>query len=411
VRHPRSNRTEDPTVTLRTLDDWIGPDASDRPLAGRRVLVRSDLNVPLEDGRITDDTRLRASLGTIERLRSAGARVIVCSHLGRPKGQRVPELSLRPVAEALSSLLGCDVSFADDCVGESARQATASLEDGDVLLLENLRFHEGETDNDPAFAEQLAELTDLYVDDAFGTAHRAHASTAGIVPLVADAAAGDLLRAEIEHLRVVLEPERPLLCLLGGAKVSDKLGVLEALAGRADVLAIGGAMAYTFLAARGEPTGRSRVEQDRLDAARAVETAAKESGCRLLLPIDHVVASAVEAGAEASVVERIPDDRMGVDIGPGTAALYAEEASRAGTIFWNGPMGVFEIEAFAAGTERVARAVAESSAHTVVGGGDSLAAVNRLGLGDRIGHLSTGGGASLEFVEGRPLPGVTALER
>jgi phosphoglycerate kinase len=411
VRPPRSHRTEDSIVTLRTLDDWIGPGAPDRALAGRRVLVRSDLNVPLEDGRITDDTRIRASLGTIERLRSAGARVIVCSHLGRPKGQRVPELSLRPVAGALSSLLGCDVAFADDCVGDSAREAAASLEDGDVLLLENLRFHRGETDNDPAFAKQLAELADLYVDDAFGTAHRAHASTAGIVPLVADAAAGDLLRAEIEHLRVVLEPERPLLCLLGGAKVSDKLGVLEALAGRADVLAIGGAMAYTFLAARGEPTGRSRVEQDRLEAARAVEAAAEESGCRLLLPIDHVVASAVEAGAESSVVERIPDDRMGVDIGPRTAALYAEEASRARTVFWNGPMGVFEIEAFAAGTEQVARAVAGSSAHTVVGGGDSLAAVNRLGLGDRIGHLSTGGGASLEFVEGQALPGVTALER
>jgi phosphoglycerate kinase len=398
-------------TTVRTLDDWIPASGDPRPLAGRRVLVRSDLNVPLDDGRITDDTRIRASTGTIARLRSAGARVLVCSHLGRPKGRRVPALSLRPVAAALGEQLGCPVAFADDCVGAPAREAAERLRDGDVLLLENLRFHAGETANDPAFAAELASLTDLYVNDAFGTAHRAHASTAGIVSLVDDAAAGDLLRSELEHLRVVLEPERPLLCLLGGAKVSDKLGVLEALAGRADVLAVGGAMAYTFLAARGEPTGRSLVEPDRLEAARAVEAAAEKSGCRLLLPEDHVVAAAVEAGAASEIVDRIPDDRMGVDIGPRTAALYAEEAERARTIFWNGPMGVFEIDAFAVGTERVARAVAASAGRSVVGGGDSLAAINRLGLGDRIDHLSTGGGASLEFVQGLPLPGVVALER
>jgi phosphoglycerate kinase len=398
-------------VGVRSLDDWIPTSGSRRPLAGRRVLVRSDLNVPLEAGRISDDSRLRASLGTIQRLRDAGARVIVCSHLGRPKGTRVDALSLRPVADALAGLLGCPVAFATDCVGEAATQAVASLGDGEVLLLENLRFHRGETDNDADFARGLAELADLYVNDAFGTAHRAHASTVGIVAWVEDAVAGDLLLDEIQQLGVVLDPERPLLCLLGGAKVSDKLGVLEALAQRADVLAIGGAMAYTFLAARGVPIGLSRVEPDLFEAARAVERSAVQSGCRVLLPVDHVVAKAVDANAHASVVERIPDDQMALDIGPRTADLYAAEAASARTLLWNGPMGVFEIAAFAHGTERVARAVAESSAHSVVGGGDSLAAIERVGVADRIDHLSTGGGASLEFVEGLELPGIAALER
>jgi phosphoglycerate kinase len=315
------------------------------------------------------------------------------------------------VADVLARLLGCNVAFATDCVGEPAARAVAALADGDVLLLENLRFHRGETDNDANFANGLAALADLYVNDAFGTAHRAHASTAGIVPLVADAAAGDLLRSEIEHLSVVLDPERPLLCLLGGAKVSDKLAVIEALARHADVLAIGGAMAYTFLAARGEPIGRSRVEPDLLEAAHHIEQSAREAGCRLLLPIDHVVAPALDGAATASVVERIPDDQMALDIGPRTADLYAAEASRARTVLWNGPMGVFEIEAFSHGTERVARAVADSPAKSVVGGGDSLAAIHRIGVGDRIGHLSTGGGASLEFVQGLVLPGIAALER
>ena len=396
---------------VRSLDDWIPTSGSRRPLAGRRVLVRSDLNVPLEAGRISDDSRLRASLGTINRLRAAGARVIVCSHLGRPKGARVDALSLRPVADALAALLGCPVAFATDCIGDAALRAVDTLSDGDVLLLENLRFHRGETDNDVDFARGLAALADLYVNDAFGTAHRAHASTVGIVALVENAVAGDLLRSEIEQLGVVLDPERPLLCLLGGAKVSDKLGVLEALAKRADVLAIGGAMAYTFLAARGVPIGRSRVEPDLFESARAVERSASESGCRLLLPVDHVVAASLDANAAAEVVERIPDDQMALDIGPRTADLYAAEAARARTLLWNGPMGVFEIAAFAHGTERVARAVAESAAHSVVGGGDSLAAIQRIGVADRIDHLSTGGGASLEFVQGLELPGIAALER
>ena len=380
-------------------------------VGGLRVFVRADLNVPLRDGRVVDDTRIRASLPTLRRLLGAGARVVLASHLGRPKGQRRPELSLRPVAARLGELLGRPVAFAEDCVGAEAQRAVAALGDGELVLLENLRFHPGETENDPQFARGLAALADAYVNDAFGTAHRAHASTAGMVPLVARVAAGDLMAAELEHLRVILEPERPLLCLLGGAKVSDKLGVLEALAPRADVLAVGGAMAYTFLRARGEPTGDSLVEDTHVAEARRVLRAAQGAARRLLLPTDHVVARELSESAEHRVVKEIPEGWMGVDIGPETAAAYAAEAGRARTIFWNGPMGVFEIEAFAGGTREVARAVAASGATSVVGGGDSLAAVNQLGLAGRIGHLSTGGGASLEYIQGLTLPGVAALER
>jgi len=315
------------------------------------------------------------------------------------------------VAARLGELLGRPVAFAEDCVGAEAQRAVAALGDGELVLLENLRFHPGETENDPQFARGLAALADAYVNDAFGTAHRAHASTAGMVPHVARVAAGDLMAAELEHLRVVLEPERPLLCLLGGAKVSDKLGVLEALAPRADVIAVGGAMAYTFLRARGEPTGDSLVEDTQVAEARRVMRAAEAAGRRLLLPTDHVVARELSESAEHRVVKEIPEGWMGVDIGPETAAAYAEEAARARTIFWNGPMGVFEIEAFGGGTRAVARAVAASSATSVVGGGDSLAAVNQLGLAGRIDHLSTGGGAALEYVQGLTLPGVAALER
>jgi phosphoglycerate kinase len=394
-------------VALRDLTSLLAEPGGVR---GKRVFVRADLNVPVKDGVVGDDTRIRASLPTLRRLCDAGARVVLASHLGRPKGRPDPASSLRPVAARVAELLGSPVSFAEDCIGEPAERAVAALADGGVCLLENLRYHAGEEKNDPAFAQALARLADVYVNDAFGTAHRAHASTAGMVPLVPRHAAGDLMHAELAHLRVVLEPRRPLVCFLGGAKVSDKLAVLEALVRRADVLAVGGAMAYTFMRSLGEPTGTSLVETDRLEDARRVLAAAKYCLHRVLLPVDHVVAEKLEAGAPTRIVKQIPDGWMGVDIGPETTAQYAAEATRAATIFWNGPMGVFEIDAFAEGTRAVAKAVADSAAVSVVGGGDSLAAVNRTGLASKITHLSTGGGASLEYVQGLTLPGVLALE-
>ncbi len=378
---------------------------------GERVFVRADLNVPLEAGAISDDSRVRASLPTLRRLQGAGARVVVASHLGRPNGKRSAALSLRPLAPRLADLLGTGVSFCEECIGPRAAAAVAELGPGQLLLLENLRFHPGEEENDRDFAAALAALADVYVNDAFGTAHRAHASTVGMVSKMARAAAGDLLCSELEHLGVVRDPKRPLLAIVGGAKVASKLGVVEALAQHADTTCIGGAMSYTFLAARGEAVGASRVEPDQQEAARRVMRVAKTRGRRLLLPIDHVVAQRIERGAPTRVVEQIPDGWIGVDIGPRTAQSYAREAREARTVFWNGPMGVFEIDAFARGTETLAKAVASSRGVTVVGGGDSLAAVQKLGLAGRITHLSTGGGASLEFVEGATLPGVAALER
>jgi phosphoglycerate kinase len=389
-------------VAAPSLDELLS-----QGVRGQRVLVRADLNVPLRDHAVTDDTRIRASLPTLRRLLEAGARVIVTSHLGRPKGQHRPELSLRPVAPRLAQLLGTGVSFCQECVGEQAAAATSELGDGQLLLLENLRFHAGETQNDPDFARALAELAEVYVNDAFGTAHRAHASTAGITAHVGRVAAGYLLKSELDHLSVIRDPARPLLVILGGAKVSDKLAVMEALVSHADTLAIGGAMAYTFLASRGEPVGSSLVEPDRIEDALRVARGAR----RLLLPSDHLVAERLEEGAPTRVVQEIPEGWMGVDIGPETASQYAEEALGARTVFWNGPLGAFEIDAFAGGTEAVADGIARSSATSVVGGGDSVAAVNRLGMGDRIGHLSTGGGASLEYVQGLSLPGVVALDR
>ena len=386
----------------------------DLNLEGRRVLVRVDFNVPIKNGTIGDDTRIRASLPTIQYALTRGAKtIILCSHLGRPKGTPDPQYSLKPVAERLSSLLKRPVTFADDCVGEPATQAIARAGDGGVVLLENLRFHPEEETNDPAFAAKLAALADVYVDDAFGSAHRAHASTEGVVHQIKEAAAGLLMAAELEHLGRVLEhPDHPFVAILGGAKVSDKLEVIQNLVPRIDVLLIGGAMAYTFFKARNVPVGTSLVEADLLDAARDIEVRAKARGLRLELPVDHVVAPKLEAGSPAETLD-VGDpaigDRMGLDIGPKTIAAYRAAIIGAKTVVWNGPMGVFEIDKFARGTMEIARAVAEVTGTTVIGGGDSIAAVAKAGVTDRITHISTGGGASLEFLGGRVLPGVAAL--
>ena len=377
----------------------------DLDLRGKRVFVRVDFNVPIKNGAITDDTRIRASLPTIQYALDQGAKaVIVASHLGRPKGKPNPEFSLRPVAKRLEELIGRPVTFAENY---------ADARDG-VVLLENLRFHPEEEKNDPGFAAQLAGLADVYINDAFGSAHRAHASTEGIVRHVKESAAGLLMAKEVEYLGRVLEhPDRPFVAILGGAKVSDKLEVIQNLLPRVDALLIGGAMAYTFFKARGLPVGTSLVEGDLLDAAREIEKDAKARGLRFELPVDHVVAAKIEPGAPAEVLN-VEDpaigERMGLDIGAKTIAKYREIIAGARTVTWNGPMGVFEIDAFARGTIEIARAVADVTGTTVIGGGDSIAAVAKAGVTDRITHISTGGGASLEFLGGRKLPGVAALE-
>ena len=387
----------------------------DLDLPGKRVFIRVDFNVPLENGTVADDTRIRASIPTIKYALGKGARPVLASHLGRPKGQVNAKYSLKPVAAKVADLLGCEVAFAEDCVGAPAKEAVERIQKiaGGVVLLENLRFHPEEEKNDPQFARQLASLVDLYVNDAFGAAHRAHASVEGITHFIPRAAAGLLMEKELEYLgRVLTAPDRPLAAILGGAKVSDKLDVIQNFLSRVDRLIIGGAMAYTFLKARGVPVGKSLVENDKLGAARDIETRASARGLRLGLPVDHVVADRLEAGVPhetLAVGDPAINDRMGVDIGPLTARNYADMINDARTVVWNGPMGVFEIPEFAKGTNAIARAVASVKGTTIVGGGDSIAAVNKAGVADRITHISTGGGASLEFLGGRTLPGVEAL--
>src|SRR5512146_2599795 len=395
-------------MALKTLD------ALD--LAGKRVFIRVDFNVPLDaQGKVTDDARIRAALPTIQHAIQAKAKVILASHLGRPKGKPDDrtKLTLEPAGARLSELLRQDVTLADDCVGDGVKKLVKDLKDGQVLLLENLRFHPEEEANEEGFARELASLADVWVNDAFGTAHRAHASTAGMAAFVKEKAAGFLIQKEVEYLgKALARPEKPFVAILGGAKVSDKIKVLENLLGKADAICIGGAMAYTFLKAEGVAVGKSKVEEDKIDLARSILDKAKARGVDFLLPVDHVCATEAKETAKREVVNdrAIPGDLIGLDIGPKTLDRYRQRILDAKTVFWNGPMGLFEQKPWAEGTFGVAKAMAESRAVTVVGGGDRAAAVGEAGLVDKMKHVSTGGGASLEFIEGRELPGIKVLE-
>ena len=387
----------------------------DLNVKGKRVLVRCDFNVPVKDGVITDDNRITASLPTIRKLMNDGAKVILCSHMGKPKGEVKPELSLAPVAERLSEKLGVEVKFAkdDNVVGENAKAAVEAMKDGDVILLENTRFRKEETKNEDNFSKELASLADIYVDDAFGSSHRAHCSTVGVTKYVAESAVGYLMEKEIEYLGNAVEnPVRPFAAILGGAKVSDKIDVINNLLEKVDILIIGGGMAYTFIKALGGTVGNSLLEEDKVEYAKEMIFKASQKGVKFLLPIDTVIVKEFKNDALSDIVPTglIPDGWMGVDIGPETRSLFTEALKDAKTVVWNGPMGVFEFPNFAKGTEAIAEALAHIDGTTIIGGGDSAAAVNQLGYGDRMSHISTGGGASLEFLEGKELPGVAAVQ-
>ena len=382
---------------------------------GQRVLVRCDFNVPLDGGRITDDTRIVASLPTIKKLIADGGRLILCSHLGRPKGNPVPEMSLAPVAVRLSELLGQDVVFAadDEVVGENARKAAAALEDGQVMLLENTRYRPEETKNGEAFSKELASLCDVYVNDAFGTAHRAHCSNVGVTEYVDTCVVGYLMKKEIDFLGNAVEnPERPFVAILGGSKISGKLDVIDRLLDKVDTLLIGGAMTYTFVKAKGGKIGSSLCEDDYIEYALKMLKKAEDNGVQMLLPVDDVIGDAFDNNANKKTADagETPDGWIALDIGPKTAALYADAVKNAKTVVWNGPMGAFEMSNFADGTRAVAQALADTDAVTIIGGGDSAAAVNQMGFADKMSHFSTGGGASLEFLEGKELPGVAAAD-
>jgi phosphoglycerate kinase len=397
-------------VTKKTVANLSASD-----LSGKRVLVRADFNVPLDGGNITDDTRIRAALPTINDLTAKGAKVILCSHFGRPKGV-TEKLRLTPVAKRLSELLGKEVKKTDDCIGDEVAATVGAMQDGDVILLENVRFYPEEEANDPEFAKKLASVADLYVNDAFGTAHRAHASTEGVTKYLSPSVAGFLIEKELQYLGSAIDnPQRPLAAIIGGSKVSSKIGVIEKLLEKCDKLLLGGGMVFTFYKARGLSVGKSLVEDDKLELAKSLEAKAKERGVTFLLPTDVVVADkfAADANTQTVSVESIPEGWMGLDIGPDSVKTFQNALADCKTVIWNGPMGVFEMEKFAAGTEGIARSLAEltkTGTSTIIGGGDSVAAVEQLNLGEQMSHISTGGGASLELLEGKNLPGIAALD-
>lgn len=384
-------------------------------MQGKRVFLRVDFNVPMDkEGNVTGDKRVRASLPTITYALQQRAKLIIASHLGRPKGKRVPEMSLKPVAKVLADLLQKDVAFLDDCVGERVEQAVAAMQEGDIILLENLRFHPGEDKNDPAFARQLAALCDVYIDDAFAVSHRAAASNAAITDFVAVCAAGFLLKNEVEFFKkAMVNPARPLAAIIGGAKVSDKIGLLENLIEKTDKILIGGGMAFTFLRADGYETGKSLCEEDMLDTARKIQEKARLKNVQFLLPVDAVIAPEASADAEVKIcgIQEIPQDWIGLDIGPATVSQFSDALKDVKTVIWNGPLGMFEFESFSKGTFQLAQAVADSGAVSIIGGGDTDTAIKKAGLSAKMSYISTGGGAFLEWLEGKSLPGIAALEK